>query len=377
MVLRSSTSIYLFGRQFEIVSDHKPLQHLFSESRSIPAMASARIQRWALTLSAYSYTISYKPGSRNATADVLSRLPLPEVPANTPLPGETVLLLETLQGPMSAKQVRSLTDRDPLLSKVRRMVQQGWHYTGDEEMRPFTHRKDELSVQDGCLLWGSRVIIPQAGRAMVLAELHQGHPGICRMKSLARSVVWWPRLEEDIEHTVQDCHQCQVTRKSPAPAPLHPWEWLARPWARVHIDHAGPFLGKNFLVIVDVHSKWLEVIPIFATHGLPEMLVSDNGPSFVSSEFQEFMQKNGIRHVKCVPYHPASNGLAERAVQTFKEGLKKVTQGDIQTRLARFLFQYRITPHTTTGIAPAELMLGRRPRSHLDLHPCTASNVGR
>ena len=157
------------------------------------------------------------------------------------------------------------------------------------------------------------------------------------------------------------------------------------------LDHAGPFLGKNFLVIVDAHSKWLEVIPastltsqttiatlrgIFATHGLPEMLVSDNGPSFVSSEFQEFMQKNGIRHVKCAPYHPASNGLAEGAVQTFKEGLKKVTQGDIQTRLARFLFQYRITPHTTTGIAPAELMLGRRPRSHLDLlHPMLGARV--
>ena len=125
---------YLFGHQFEIVSDHKSLQHLFSESRSIPAMASARIQRWALTLSAYSYTISYKPGSSNANADVLSRLPLPEVPANTSLPGETVLLLETLQGPMSAKQVRILTDRDPLLSTVRQMVQQGWHYTGDEEM---------------------------------------------------------------------------------------------------------------------------------------------------------------------------------------------------------------------------------------------------
>ena len=310
---------YLFGRQFEIASDHKPLQHLFSESRSIPTMASARIQRWALTLNAYSYTISYKPGSSNANADVLSRLPLPEVPANTSLPGETVLLLETLQGPMSAKQVRILTDRDPLLSTVQRMEQQGWHYTGDEEMQPFIRRKDELSVQDGCLLWG-RVAIPQSGLATVLAELHQGHPGICHMKGLACSVVWWPSLEEDIEHTVKDCHQCQVPRKSPAPVPLHPWEWPACPWARVHIDHARPFLGKNILVVVDAHSKWLEVIPvstltsqttiatlrgIFATHGLLEMSVSDNGPSFASLEFQEFMQKNGIHHVKCAPHHSA------------------------------------------------------------------------
>lgn len=131
---------------------------------------------------------------------------------------------------------------------------------------------------------------------------------------------------------------CQSTRKSPAPAPLHPWEWPARPWARVHIDHAGPFLGKRFLVVVDAQSKWLEVVPvpsissqvtigvlrsIFATHGLPEVVVSDNGTAFTSSEFQEFMSMNGIRHVTSAPYHPASNGLAERAVQTFKEHSRK------------------------------------------------------
>ena len=73
---------YLFGRHFTILSDHKPLQHLFSESRPVPAMASARIQRWALTLSAYSYTISYKPGPDHANADTLSRLPLPEMPSD-------------------------------------------------------------------------------------------------------------------------------------------------------------------------------------------------------------------------------------------------------------------------------------------------------
>ena len=140
-----------------------------------------------------------------------------------------------------------------------------------------------------------------------------------------------------------------------------------------------------FLVVIDAHSKWLEVVPVpsitswttistlqltFATHGLLKMLVSDNGPSFKSAEFQEFLIRNGIRHVTVAPYHPGSNTLAERAVQTFKSGLKKTTEGAVLTLLAQFLFQYHITPHTTTGISPAELLMGRQPRSHLDLlHP--------
>ena len=137
-----------------------------------------------------------------------------------------------------------------------------------------------------------------------------------------------------------------------------------------------------FLFVVDAYSKWMEVVPvrhattqstveklrlIFATHGLPEMLVSDNGSVFTSADFQEFMSRNSIRHVLTSPYHPASNGLAERAVQTFKAAMRKMSTGPIETRIAKFLFNYRLTAHTTTGNSPAELLLGRRPRSLLDV----------
>ena len=105
---------------------------------------------------------------------------------------------------------------------------------------------------------------------------------------------------------------------------------------------------------------------IFATHGLPEMLVTDNGTVFTSNEFKSFTKQNGIRHVTFAPYHPASNGLAERAVQTFKNFMKKSTDGSIEACVSRFLLQYRITPQTTTGTSP-ELLMRRRPRSRLDL----------
>ena len=166
------------------------------------------------------------------------------------------------------------------------------------------------------------------------------------------------------------------------PATLHPWEWPDRPWVRLHIDYAGPYLGKWFLIVVDAHSKWLDVKivnsatttsiidhlhSLFATHGLPEMVVGDNGSVFTSIEFQEFCSKNGIKHVKSAPYHPASNGLAERAVQTFKEAMKRADPQEVlSTRVSRFLFKYCLTPHSITGISPAELLLGCHPRSHFD-----------
>ena len=106
---------------------------------------------------------------------------------------------------------------------------------------------------------------------------------------------------------------------------------------------------------------------VFATHGLPEIVVTNNGSNFVSREFEDFLKQNVICHIRTAPYHPASNGMAERAVQTFKEGMKKMNEGSVKTRVSRFRARYRITPQTSTGVSPAELRLGRKPRSRLDL----------
>ena len=136
------------------------------------------------------------------------------------------------------------------------------------------------------------------------------------------------------------------------------------------MDFAGPFMGKMFLLVIDSNSKWLEVelMPsttseatieklreMFARYGNPEQLVSDNGPQFTSHEFAEFMKRNGIKHILVAPYHPRSNGQAERFVQTFKQFFKAEGSGSIKQKLARFLFSYRTTPNSTTGQTPAEL----------------------
>ena len=379
---------YLYGRPFTLVTDHKPLTTLFSNEKTIPAHASARIQRWALTLGMYEYHLMYKAGSAHGNADALSRLPLPgSAPTSTPLPAETVLLFEELQGcPVTAKQIRIWTSRDPVLSRVLQFVQRGWP-TGSvpEELRPYWHKRLELSCQDGCLLWGSRVVVPAAGQNSVLEELHEAHPGATRMKQIARTMVWWLGIDKDIEQAVKSCSQCQTNQSLPQIAPLHPWRWPTRPWSRLHADFAGPIQGQMLLVLIDAHSKWIEAHPmstitstataqccrkVFATFGVPEVLVTDNGPSFVSEEFEQFLKKNAIRHKKSPPYHPATNGLAERAIQTVKKGLKKMKSGSLQDKLSRLLFRYRNTPQSTTGTTPSQLLLGRRMRSPLDaIHP--------
>ncbi len=120
-------------------------------------------------------------------------------------------------------------------------------------------------MEAGCLLWGTRVVVPKKLQAQVLVEVHASHPGIVRMKGIARAHVWWPGLSSAIEQTAYNCESCQGDRKQPPSAPLQPWPWPTTPWDRVHIDFAGPFWGYMYLVVVDSHSKWLEVVPMKST----------------------------------------------------------------------------------------------------------------
>lgn len=187
-------------------------------------------------------------------------------------------------------------------------------------------------------------------------------------------------MDNDIEAVVGSCDSCQQHQNMPESAPIHLWEPASKPWSRLHLDHAGPFQNKLYLIIVDAYSKWVEAVPvsstsstvtieklriIFATHGLPEIVVTDNASGFKSEEFGVFLQKNNIRKLHSAPFHPATNGLAERNVQTFKNALKKmletnVSKDSIQTLISRFLFSYRITPHSITGISPAEALMKRK-----------------
>lgn len=204
--------------------------------------------------------------------------------------------------PVTSKQIKSAAAKDRHLSTIIQYLQKGWPTVcPDDELKPYFSRRFELSLYDGCVLWGSSVVVPPLYRQAVLTELHDGHPGMARMKSLARMYVWWPGISADIETLVRECHACQQQQSDPAVVPLRPWSWPTRPWARLHLDYAGPVDGKMFLILVDAHSKWIEAFHtktatsaavidklriVFAQFGLPELIVTDNGPCFTSAEFQ-------------------------------------------------------------------------------------------
>ena len=376
---------YLYGRPFTIVTDHKPLTAILGSKKGIPPLAAARLQRWAWILSAYKYEIEFRPTEEHGNADALSRLPLKETASENVDNDPRVFNVAQLQSlPVNVRQLRAATSSDLVLSKVLRYTRGSWPREVPQLLRPFFDKRHELTVEEGCLLWGIRVIVPKRLRAKLLDELHRDHPGIVRMKSVARSYMWWPGLDQDIQNLVKACKSCQSVKNAPPVAPLHPWVWPSRPWQRVHLDFAGPFQNHMFLIGVDAYSKWPEVRVMstttasatldvlrewFSQHGIPELLVTDNGSQFTSEAFVYFTKQNGIKHVRSAPYHPASNGLAERFVQSLKQSLKATTNDDrsLIQRLSSFLLTYRTTPHATTGVPPCKLLVHRELRTRFNL----------
>lgn len=206
---------------------------LFKVDKAVPAMASPRIQRWALLPAAYDYELVYREGSKHGNADDLRRLLLSDTVVEVPVPGETILLMDRLEVlPVCAEDIADWTASDQVLQQVLRRVQQGWgDKCPDPDLQPFYIRslRDGLSTHNRYILWGSRVVVPAQGWQQLLEDLHTAHPGIVRMKNLARSYLWWPGLDADIEEKVKSCKVCQLQSAAPATAPLHPWEWRKRP----------------------------------------------------------------------------------------------------------------------------------------------------
>ena len=305
---------YLYGRPFTLVTDHRPLTTIFGSKKGIPALAAARLQRWAIILSAYQYDIYFRATHAHANADGLSRLPVKDSSTEGMSSEPRLFNISQIESlPVTHKKLREATRRDVLLSKVVRYTKHGWPTEVQNPLRPFWNRRDELTVEDDCLLWGSRVVVPQKLRGKLLNELHRDHSGMSRMKAVARSYMWWPGLDGEIETLVRGCQPCQSVKNAPPAANLQPWTWPAKPWKRVHLDFAGPFEGSMFLLAIDAHSKWpeihimpsttvqktLEVLRnMFARYGMPEQLVTDNGSQFTSTDFATFTKLNGIRHIR-------------------------------------------------------------------------------
>ena len=232
---------YLYGRLFTIVTDHQPLTYQLGPQKPIPSLAAARLQWWAITLSARQYRIKFRKTSEHANADGLSRLPLQTAPGPEVSIEAACFNIGQIEAlPISATKLGTASRQDPVISQAMLFTQNGWPLEVSPELKPFYRRRSGLMVEGNCLLWGTRVVVPRKLQNRVLQELHCDHTGMGRTKSIARSYIRWPGMDPTIEELVGACEVCQSVKSAPPVAPLHPWVWPKKPWQRVHADFAGP-----------------------------------------------------------------------------------------------------------------------------------------
>ena len=208
---------FLYGRWFTLVTDHKLLTTILSPKKGLPTLAAARLQKWAILLAAYQYDIEFRLTTQHSNADGFSRLPIQTHKTVEYVSVFNLTQLEFL--PVSTDRLKQATQTDPLLSLVLSYVQNGWPHVVDNEVKPYEHRRNELTTE-------ARVVVPEACRKDILKELHVSHPGMVKMKSLARIHIWWPGIDKDIERMVRECESCQSIRNNPSATLLHPCHGL-------------------------------------------------------------------------------------------------------------------------------------------------------
>ena len=369
-------SKFLLGSKFIIRNDQQPLKKLLSHESSVPTTCSARLQRWKLKLSQFNYTFEYSKGKDNVNSDCLSRLPLTETKHKCE-PYELIFALQSLnQIPITCNDIKQHTNMDPNLVQLKHFIKYGWPTSSvNSNLAKFKNIVHEMTILDNCIIYKNRVFIPETLRKLVLNQIHEGHPGICAMKSIARSLIWYPQIDEDITALVKSCNSCQINQSKPPQNNNVEWPVPGRAWSRVHIDHF--FLdGQVCLVAIDALSKYIEceivkntsvqetieaLRIIFSRNGLCDVIVSDNASCFTAEQFKEFLHNNAIDHITPPPYSPSSNGQAERSVKVIKDLMRKNNSSfSFKTRLAETLLYYRSVPHSVTNVSPSVALNNRK-----------------
>lgn len=377
-------SQYILGmKSVTIETDHRPLVTLFGNmflDRLPP-----RLQGFKLRLQRYQYTIRHVKGSSNVSADALSRYstagPTDSDEARVEEIEKHVDYLVTPQGSdVRLERVRIEQKEDEILSRVIKYIENEWpSYLSSEDtlMKPYYDRKGLLTMNKGFLMLGNRLVMPLSQRDQVLQDLHRGHLGISKCQSRARNSVWWPSMSKAIEAMVASCRECKLHANKTI-EPLRPTATPDRPWQILGTDLL-QFKGQTYLLVIDYYSRYPELAllgnsdfssrkvilhlkSMFSRHGIPQMVLSDNGPQYACGEFASFAAEYGFSHVTSSPHYHRANGAAERGVQTIKNMLKKESDPYLA------LLAYRTSPQF--GLySPAELLMGRKLRTTVVTHP--------
>ncbi|KAE8276916.1 Retrovirus-related Pol polyprotein [Larimichthys crocea] len=376
---------YVYGLPtFTVETDHRPLVSIIKKNLND---MSPRIQRLIMKLQRYDFELIYTPGKHLVLADALSRAPVMSDVTSTEkeIENHINMIVESLPvSDVKAKQISEELDKDKELQAVINNMLSGWPRGSCPK---YYHIRAELSVANGLLLRDNRIVIPHSLRPEILRQLHEGHLGIEKCKRRARGAVYWPGINKDIEDMVGKCETCNKYQSKQAREPMMIPDLPTAAWEKVGTDlfHCN---GKDYLLVIDYYSNFPEIAllsnttastvighvkSIFARHGIPKTVVSDNGPCYNCKEWQQFANHYGFSHVTSSPQHAQANGKSEKGVHIIKQILKKTTDSKSDPYLA--LLSYRAAP-LECGLSPAELLMNRKLRTTLPCYTAIKPNTG-
>lgn len=366
---------YIYGKEVTIETDHKPLEIIGKKSIT---QGPPRLQRIFYDILQYNPKIVYKEGKSIPVADVLSRDCL-----ETNSDKEDDIYVIHLVLPMSEDMLSNFKNQEEIdseLVELKKIIENGWPNEKSNvsaNLQKYWNFRDELSVYDGLIFKGERIVVPKSLQHKVLNRLHEGHMGIQSSLRRARESFYWYMMSKDIEEMIKKCKVCQSTqpRKQKEPVLMKPIPEY--PWQRVGSD-LFQFNDNMYIVIADSYSGFYDFKKLrratswdcikvlkrwFSVHGIPEVFESDNGSQYASREFRSFLKAWDITREPSSPYHAQSNGLAERAVQASKTVLERCLRDNSDVALA--LLNIRNTPRENNLMSINQRLLSRTTRSLL------------
>ena len=378
---------FTYGRKVVVESDHKPLEVIHKKPL---VSAPKRLQRMLLRLQKYDINIQYKIGKHMYLADTLSRAHLPEKGGSNNDRNEVLTLDQEVEQinmcdylPISdpkVKEIQQETERDDSLQVLKSVILNGWPNTKENapmEVHPYFHVRDELSVQNGIIFRGERCIIPATMRATTMQKIHSSHMGVEGCLRRARESLYWPNMNAQLKDYISKCDTCRKYEVSQQKETLQSHDVPMRPWEKVGTDLFS-LDDKDYLVTVDYYSNFWEIDKLsdtrsktvinklkahFARYGIPDQVVSDNGPQYSSDDFAMFAHDWGFDHTTSSPGHSQANGKAESAVKIAKRLLRKAKDSNTDAHLA--VLDHRNTPSESVGSSPAQRLMNRRTKTQL------------
>ncbi|XP_040356411.1 uncharacterized protein K02A2.6-like [Ixodes scapularis] len=365
---------YTFGRLTTVITDHKPLQAIMKKQLD---QVPRRLQGMILQTQRYNIDLQYRPGKELLLADTMSRAFLPDDHCEQQLEDINVVNHLPVRKD-TAEKIRNATLRDETLQKLTAVILTGWpqeRHNVAPEIRMYFPFRDELVVEDDIVYKGQRLVIPKALRGEIKEKLHSSHMGIESTLRRARDSIFWPSMNAEIKDHISACNVCQKHAPAQQRETLKPHPRPDFPWERVGCDIL-EHKNKHFLVTVDYYSNFWEVDQLnsltsahvirrlkahFARHGIPSVLITDNGSQFACEAFNKFSIDWNFEHVTSSPRYPRSNGMAESAVKTVKMLLKKADESNGDPQMA--FLDHRNTPLQHMHASPAQLLMGRRTRT--------------